>query len=209
MKARPVRSATERARACHRMPLRYACSDDAPEKSSSPRSLTTTTPPRSWTDSSASGAASSRSTGITRVPGGWAVHSAASPPGTATPALESGNRWRIDDVICHLSLPDALGAAEVQSGGSRDLAYTVARRVRLSQPGGYARFAGTARATAAETKRHLFSQRVAPVVLESAPRLTLLRQVSAGCGPMSRWRRDPTPRQALTALAQASAARRR
>src|SRR5512132_729129 len=159
MKARPVRSATERARACHRMPLRHACSDDAPEKSSSPRRLTTTTSPRSWTDSSASGAASSRGSGITRVPcGSWAVHSAAPPPGTATPDHESGNRWRIDDVICHLGLPDALGEAKVQGSGSRDLAYTLARRVRLSQPGGYARFAGTARATAAETKRHLFTQ---------------------------------------------------
>lgn len=46
MKARPVRSATERTHACHRMPLRYACGTDAPKKSSSPRRLTTATWPR-------------------------------------------------------------------------------------------------------------------------------------------------------------------
>jgi len=34
------------------------------------------------------------------------------------------------------------GATEVRSSESRDLAYALARRVRLSQQGGYARFTG-------------------------------------------------------------------
>jgi hypothetical protein len=43
------------------------------------------------------------------------------------------------------------GATEVRSSKSRKLAYTFARQVRLSQQGGYARFAGPTSAARAET----------------------------------------------------------
>jgi hypothetical protein len=54
-KGRPVRSAAERSRACHQVSLSCACRTAVPERSSSPRNLTTVTSSWSRADSRGSG----------------------------------------------------------------------------------------------------------------------------------------------------------
>lgn len=117
-KGRPVRSATERSRACHQVSLSCACRTAVPERSSSLRNLTTGT--SSWSR------ADSRGSGIRphpacrgfpgNTPTSIARSCSAAPRRTSAASSLAGSAAPLADRCCHGAPPGSPGIVRYRQG---------------------------------------------------------------------------------------------